>query len=92
MEISDIVMAVAGRDKDGFFLVTAADEAFIYIADGRSRMVEKPKRKKRSHLKLAAKCEHPSAVKLKGGGRVSNSEIRRALHEYFKSVGEEHGR
>lgn len=40
-----IVKVVAGREKNGFFVVLDCDSVFAYIADGKRRKVEKPKRK-----------------------------------------------
>lgn len=41
-----IVKAVAGREKNAFFVVLDCDSVFAYIADGKRRKVEKPKKKK----------------------------------------------
>ncbi len=45
-----IVKAKAGRDKDGLFVVVRLEGRYAYIADGRRRKVEKPKKKKLIHL------------------------------------------
>jgi len=45
-----IVKAVAGREKNGFFVVLDCDSVFAYIADGKRRKVEKPKKKKLIHI------------------------------------------
>ncbi len=45
-----IVKAKAGRDKDMFFVVLGLDKDYAYIADGKRRRVEKPKKKKLIHL------------------------------------------
>ena len=45
-----IVRSTDGRDKDGFFLVVAAENGYVFIADGKTRRLEKPKRKNPKHL------------------------------------------
>ena len=45
-----IVKAKAGRDKDMFFVVLRLEKDYAYIANGRRRRVEKPKKKKLIHL------------------------------------------
>ncbi len=45
-----IVKAKAGRDKDDFFVVVKLDKEYAYIANGRRRKVESPKKKKLIHL------------------------------------------
>ena len=41
-----IVRAKAGREKDNFFVVLRVESGYAYIADGRTRKLEKPKKKK----------------------------------------------
>ena len=48
-----IVKAVAGREKNGFFVVLDCDSVFAYIADGKRRKVEKPKKKKGFSARMA---------------------------------------
>ena len=48
-----IVKAVAGREKNGFFVVLDCDSVFAYIADGKRRKVEKPKKKKGFRARMA---------------------------------------
>ena len=52
MEIdkSSLVVSKAGRDQGQLFYVIDADEQYVYLADGKSRRLEKPKRKKRKHV------------------------------------------
>ena len=40
-----VVRAEAGRDGGGYFVIVDADEKYCFIADGKSRKLEKPKRK-----------------------------------------------
>ena len=43
---SDVVRSCAGRDSGQLFFVVELDESYVYLADGKGRRVEKPKRKK----------------------------------------------
>jgi ribosomal protein L14E/L6E/L27E len=45
-----IVKAKAGRDKDMFFVVVRLEGEYAYIANGKRRKVEAPKKKKLIHL------------------------------------------
>ncbi|MBR3972136.1 MAG: KOW domain-containing RNA-binding protein [Ruminococcus sp.] len=69
-----IVRAKAGRDKDSFFVVLAVEEGFAFIADGRRRKAEKPKRKKLIHLSATNKTLTETMD--------TNRKIRKAL-TYF---------
>ena len=50
--IGSVVRAKAGRDKDALFAVTAFDDRYCFIADGKSRRLGKPKRKNLKHIAL----------------------------------------
>ena len=77
-----IVKAIAGRDKDKYFVVLSVkSDSFCYIADGKRRKVDMPKLKKIKHLEVT---EHTSAkIKemLEGGQIIGNSIIRKELKE-----------
>jgi len=81
MDISkaDIVASKAGRDQGQFFFVLDADEQYVYLADGKSRKLEKPKRKKRRHVQAAFQTESRIAEKIRNGEKVLNSELRKEL-------------
>lgn len=41
---------VAGRDGKRLFVVIRCDEKFVYLADGRHRFLDAPKRKNKKHI------------------------------------------
>lgn len=47
-----IVRSAAGRDKGKFLVVIRADEEFVYVADGKERKLDKPKKKRIKHVKF----------------------------------------
>ena len=52
ISVGTVVKAKAGRDKEGFFVVVRTEEGFVYIADGKRRRVENPKKKNPIHLSV----------------------------------------
>ena len=50
-----------------------------HAADGKSRKLEKPKRKKRRHVQAAFQTESRIAEKIRNGEKVLNSELRKEL-------------
>ena len=83
IEIADIVISLNGRDEGKRFLVVGStEEGYLMLADGKSRRIEKPKRKKDKHLEPEGKADDQTASRLSGGEKVTNSEIRRALAKY----------
>ena len=63
---SDIVISLAGRE-------------YALLADGKTRRLERPKRKKLKHIRFAARIDSKVAKKLTAGDQVLNSELRRDL-------------
>jgi len=88
MEIakSDIVRSDAGRDKGKLFVVLAVEGEYLLLADGKSRKVEAPKRKKRRHVLFVASEETRLSEKIKGEEKITNSELRRTLAYYREMV------
>jgi len=76
----DIVRSEKGRDQGKPLFVLEVDGAYLILADGKSRRVEHPKRKKEKHCKFLARLtDCRVSEKIRGDERVNNSEIRRAI-------------
>jgi len=76
---SDIVISLAGRDKDKLFYVIDTEDNYVFIADGKGRKLENPKRKKLKHVRRVTRTETRVATKILNGDKVLNSELRRDL-------------
>lgn len=46
MDIANLVQATAGREQGKYFFVLETDGEYLLLADGKSRRIEAPKRKK----------------------------------------------
>ena len=77
--LSDVVVSTAGRDSGEWFYVIAEDPIYLYLANGKDRSLDKPKRKKRKHVQKVLRSETRVANKLLSGDKVLNSELRRDL-------------
>ncbi len=78
-----IVRAAAGRDMNSYFVVLSSDEKSAVIADGKSRKLEKPKRKNIKHLR-------PTGRMLDIDG-MTDKKLRRALSEFTELTHTESG-
>ena len=76
---SDIVKSIAGRDQGKYFFVLDVDGEFLLLADGKTRKLESPKRKKRKHTELVLHSDCRVAEKIRGEEKITNSELRRTL-------------
>ena len=79
LQIADVVVPTAGRDADKWYYVVNMDDSFLYLANGKDRRIENPKRKKRKHAAKVLRSETRVAAKLLAGDKVLNSELRRDL-------------
>ena len=69
----------AGHDKDSVYVIIREDGEYIYAADGRSRTVERPKRKNKKHVQLIKKKRMPESE-----SGFDDLEIKRVIKEYLK--------
>ena len=51
----DLVFCNAGREKDRLMCVTAFDEKYVYVCDGKERKLNNPKRKNLKHIIITDK-------------------------------------
>ena len=86
IRISDVVLSTAGRDQGQLFYCVATDDQFVWLADGKGRTLDKPKRKKRKHVQKVLRAETRVADKLRLGDKVLNSELRRDLAFLIREI------
>ena len=79
MNISDVVVSTAGHDQGEIFYVIGIEGDFLYLANGKDRTLDRPKRKKQKHVQKVLRSETRVAVKLRNGDKVLNSELRKEL-------------
>ncbi|MDO4571875.1 MAG: KOW domain-containing RNA-binding protein [Clostridia bacterium] len=79
-ELGMLVTARAGRDKGRRFLIVGRfDEAHALIADGDTRRLARPKKKKLMHLNVEPRCAEAIRGRLERGETVQDAEIRKAI-------------
>lgn len=68
----ELVVCTAGREKGRLMCITECDGSFVYLADGRERTLEKPKRKNPLHIERTGKTLAESSMN-------TNKALRKAL-------------
>ena len=86
IHISDVVVSTAGHDQGEIFYVVSTDDQFLFLANGKDRTLDKPKRKKRKHVQKVLRSETRVVEKLLRGDKVLNSELRRDLAFHAKEM------
>ena len=89
INISDVVVSTAGRDQGDWFYVIDADPIYLFLANGKDRPLDKPKRKKRKHVQKVLRSETRVAIKLQSGDKVLNGELRRDLAFLAREIASE---
>lgn len=69
----------AGHDRDSLYVIIREDGEYIYVADGRGRTVERPKRKNKKHIQIIKKKRLPES-----GGGFDDLEIKKIIKEYLR--------
>ncbi|MBE7092091.1 MAG: hypothetical protein E7365_02800 [Clostridiales bacterium] len=80
MKLGAYVCSTRGRDANKCFLVVEIiDENFVLIADGKSRKIEKPKKKKIKHLVVLGQGDEEISAKLQNKETVTNKQVYGAI-------------
>lgn len=75
-----IVRSLAGHDEGNLYFVIDVAGDYLLLADGKTRKMNHPKRKRHKHAAPAGDWDHPIMEKLRSGKPpVSDREIRSAL-------------
>lgn len=78
VRVGDLVVSRAGRDKGRPFVVVRAEDAFVYLVDGDLRRLDKPKKKKRMHVKPYPK-KGSCRMELVEGAPLCDADVRKHI-------------
>ena len=70
-----VVISRAGHDCGRAMLVVRNDGEFLFVADGKERKLEKPKKKNKKHVRATSRV-----IELAG---LTDRSLRRTLRELF---------
>ena len=83
--VGSVVRSLAGHDKGDYFIVLSMNGEYAYVADGKLRKAETPKKKKLKHLQKSGKIAVELKEKLDSNECVENFEVRKALAELVRT-------
>lgn len=70
----------AGHDKDTIYLIVREEAEYVYLADGKYKTLENPKKKNKKHIQIIKKkSDDMLREKLINKQPVYNEEIRKAI-------------
>lgn len=78
--VGSIVLSLKGRDSKRHFVIVALDEVngYVYVADGKLRQIQHPKKKKSKHVRVVGKADSHLTEACQNG-TVTNRQLREAL-------------
>ncbi len=86
-QIGQLVTSTAGRDAGSNYLIIGTDgDIYVWVADGKYRRVEEPKRKNRKHLLARDAVSAEIIERLQVGERITNSLVRKVLADLVATI------
>lgn len=74
-----LVKSLAGHDRGGIFAVVSLEGDYVFLADGATRRVDSPKKKKLRHIR-------PLGTRINIEG-LSDGELKSRIHRIIKENG-----
>lgn len=85
----NLAVSRAGHDKGSIYVIIKEESDMYYLADGKLKTLEKPKRKSKKHVQVIKKLPKEITEVFTQKENFRNEEIKRAIKLYRKSGGEE---
>ena len=80
--VGQVVYSKCGHDKGKAFIVTEIEEDFLYLTDGKSRKMDKPKKKKTKHVQIINYYDDELKTKIENGEYLLDADFVKALKKY----------
>lgn len=81
--VGKIAVSMAGHDKGRAYVIVKEDAEYVYLCDGRLKLLEKAKKKKKKHIALNKSFSTGDVEeKLKSGVQVYDHDIRSIMKQY----------
>lgn len=85
--IGNLIISKAGHDKSTRYIIIKEDNEYVYVADGRLKTVERPKKKNKKHMQPVSQYDTGEIKsKLLQNQAVSNEEIKYVIKQSIKNV------
>ena len=75
----------AGHDKNTVYVIIKEESEYIYLVDGKSRTLAKPKKKNKKHIQIIKKYPETDFPERVREGKADDIEIRKVLKQYQMS-------
>ena len=79
-----MAISKSGHDKGSLYVILKEETANLYLADGRLKTVEKPKKKNKKHVQLIQRLPEEITQLMPQDGEFRNEDIKRIIKLYQK--------
>ena len=73
-----------GRDKDRVYIIIKEEKEYVYLANGLSRKLDKPKKKNKKHIQIIKKVPEPVLTEKIKQGTANDLEIRMYIKNWHE--------
>lgn len=80
-----LAKSLSGHDKDSIYVIVKEEAACVYLADGKLKPVERPKKKNKKHIQIINRLPKEITEMLPQHREFRNEEIKRAIKLYQNS-------
>lgn len=78
--IGMFVFSKAGHDKNQVYVVVKEEQEYVYLVDGRLKLLNKPKKKNKKHIQLISRRVNQKLQdNLNDSNPVYDEELKRAI-------------
>lgn len=57
-----MAVSLAGHDRNKIYLIVGEEEEYVYLADGKIKTCEHPKKKNKKHIQIIKKYKNPEVA------------------------------
>lgn len=75
-----LAISRAGHDRDTLYVVIESDETYFWLVDGKRRLLETPKKKKRKHVQVVKYL--PEEILTQMQSITLDAHVRKILKNY----------
>lgn len=83
--VGKLAKSKSGHDRDSIYVIVREEAQFVFLADGRLKPVEQPKKKNKKHIQMIKHLSREITELLPADREFRNEEVKRAIKIYRKS-------
>ena len=80
--VGQVVYSKCGHDKGSILVISDIENEFLYLIDGKTRKMDKPKKKKAKHVQKTNYLDEELKRKVENGEYLLDSDFSKAIKRY----------